>query len=124
MTAAKQRVALVSPAGQARSTLAGYLRNAGFDIHECDELGVPSSFGALVVVSTGGASGNELVTEVRSWIKLTKTQRVVVVTSKPTVFKDLLAVHGERLRVLAAPAFGWDLVDALRSAEPVGPHGA
>jgi hypothetical protein len=124
MTATKQRVALVSVAGEARSMLAGYLRNAGFDIHECDELGVPSSFGALVVVSARDSGSDELLAEVRSWIKLTKTQRVVVVTSKPTAFKELVAVHGERLRVLPAPAFGWDLVDALRSSEPTRPRGA
>lgn len=124
MTGAKLRVALVSPAGEARSALAGYLRNAGFDIHECDELGVPSSFGALVVVNPQDAGSDDLLSSVRSWIKLTKTQRVVVVTSKPTAFKELLAIHGERLRVLPAPAFGWDLVDALRASEPTRPRGA
>jgi hypothetical protein len=120
----KQRVALVAAPGEARSSLAGYLRNAGFDVHECDELAVPSSFGALVAVSARDGTSDALLADVRSWIKLTKTQRVVVVTSKPTAFKDLLAAHGERLHVLAAPAFGWDLVDALRSAEPVRPRGA
>jgi hypothetical protein len=124
MTATKQCIALVSAAGDARSSLAGYLRSAGFDVHECEELAVPSSFGALVVLSARDAGGDELLGDVRSWIKLTKTQRVVVVTSKPTVFKELLATHGERLHVLAAPAFGWDLVDALRSSEPARPRGA
>jgi hypothetical protein len=127
MTAAKQRVALVSAAGEVRSALAGYLRSAGFDVHECEELGVPSSFAALIVLSdpnAPNAASDQLREAVRSWIKVTKSQRVVVVTSRPTAFKDLLAVHGERLHVLPAPAFGWDLVDALRAAEPTRPRGA
>jgi len=127
MTATKQRVALVSAAGEAREALAGYLRSAGFEVHECEELAVPSSFGALVVLSAPNAqaaASDQLLGVVRSWIKVTKTQRVVVVTPRPTAFKDLLAVHGERLYVLPAPAFGWELVDALRAAEPTRPRGA
>jgi hypothetical protein len=124
MTTRKQRVALISVAGAARSSLAGYLSSAGFDIHECDALAAPSSFGALVAVSARDGGTDALLADVRSWIKLTKTQRVVVVTSKPTAFKELLAAHGERLHVLAAPVFGWELVDALRSAESGRPRGA
>jgi hypothetical protein len=117
----KQRLALISTAGEHRTALAGYLTNAGFEVHECDELAVPSAFAALVAIHT---SSDTLLAEVRSWIKLTKHQRVVVVTSTPTAFRELVAVHGERLRVLPAPAFGWDLVDALRATEPTRPRGA
>jgi hypothetical protein len=117
VTAAKQRVVLVSEASDTRTALAGYLRNAGFDVHECDELALPDSFGALVAISTQDTS-DTLLADVKSWIKLTKNQRVVVVTSKPTLFKALVAAHGERLYVLPAPAFGWELVDALRASEP------
>ena len=119
MTAIR-RVALVSIDALTRGPLAGYLTRAGFEVHECAELAVPSSFGALILVSQDGA----LLGEVRSWIKLTKTQRVVVVTSKPAALKTLVAAHPNRLFVLPAPAFGWELVDALRAREPERPRGA
>lgn len=122
MTTAR-RVALVSEAGHTRTALAGYLKNAGFDVHECDELSVPASFSALVAIGATD-SGDGLVADVRSWIKVTKNQRVVVVTKKPTAFKELIAAHGDRLFVLPAPAFAWELVDALRATEPARPRGA
>jgi hypothetical protein len=124
VTAARHRVALVSPAGEARAALAGYLTRAGFDVHEYEELAVPSSFAALVAIGAHDAPSDRLRAEVWSWIKLTKIQRVVVVTSKPTAFRDLVVAHGERLYVLPAPVFGWDLVDALRATEPTRPRGA
>lgn len=124
MSATKRRVALVSAAGETRTALAGYLRNAGFDVHECEELSVPRSFGALVVISSHDISSDALVAEVRSWLGLTRNLRVVVVTSQPRALRALLAAHGERLYVLAAPVFGWDLVDALRATEPPPPRGA
>ena len=124
MMATKCRVALISVAGETRTALAGYLKSAGFDVHECDELSVASGFGALVVLSPYDTSSDALVAEVVSWIKLTKTQRIVVVTSKPTALRDLVLSHGERLYVLPAPVFGWDLVDVLRSTEPTRPRSA
>jgi hypothetical protein len=117
----KRRVALISSTGHPRTELAGYLRNAGFDVHECEEMSLPSAFAALVVI--GGESAEEIA-DVQSWMKVAKTQRVVVVTPKPTAFKYLLAIHGHRLQVLPAPVFGWDLVDALRAAPPARPRGA
>jgi hypothetical protein len=106
-----------------RTALARYLNTVGFDVFECDELALPASFAALVAISAGDAS-DALLTDVKSWMKLTKNQRIVVVTTTPTMFKDLLAAHGERLYVLPAPAFGWELVDALRASEPSRPSGA
>lgn len=124
MTASKRRVALVSAPGEMRTALARYLEKSGFDVHACEELAVPSGFGAVVVISAQDASADAVVANVRSWIKVTRSQRVVVVTSKPTALRDLLATHGDRLHVLAAPAFGWDLIDAIRATEPSRPRGA
>ena len=119
---AKPRVALVSIDDEARSTLGSYLKNAGFDVHEYAELVLPSSFGALVLIGQHESS-ELLVAHVRSWLKLAKTQRVIVVTSRPTALKDLVVSHGERLYVLAAPIFAWEVVDALRAANPTRPRG-
>ena len=124
MTAPKRRIALIASADETRAVLAGYLTGTGFDVHECDELSVPSSFGALVVIGGPRTSTERHLASVRSWIKLTKIQRVVVVTTRPMAWRDLLATHGERLTVLPAPVFGWDLVDALRATEPTRPRGA
>jgi len=114
MTAGRRRVALVSEAGEARTVLAAYLESAGFDVHPCDELALPAGFSALVAISATDSTA-DLVACVRSWMRLTKRQQVVVVTPKPTLFKELVAASGDRLHVLPAPAFGWELVDALRS---------
>jgi hypothetical protein len=46
------------------------------------------------------------------------------VVPTPTALKDLVVAHGERLFVLAAPVFGWELVDALRKPVPTRPRGA
>lgn len=118
-----RRVALVSIADDNRAAIATYLQSAGFNVHPCEELAVPSSFGALVLLGDE-AAGADTVAYVRSWMKLTKSQRVVVVTSKPTGLRDLVATYAGRLFVLPAPVFGWDLVDALRAAEPPRPRGA
>jgi hypothetical protein len=123
MTAGRRRVALVSEAGQARTVLAAYLESAGFDVHPCDELALPAAFTALVAISAPDSS-EDLVACVRSWIELTRSQHVIVVTPKPTLFKQLIAASGDRLHVLPAPAFGWELVDALRSPPPTRPRRA
>lgn len=119
-----KRIALVSGAADTRRALAEYLTNAGFDVHECDELAVPSAFTALVLIGGRDDSGDALAGLVRSWMRVAKLQRVVVVTPKPKALTGLVASYGERLRVLPAPTFGWDLVDALRSSTPPRPKGA
>jgi hypothetical protein len=121
MTAGRRHVALVSRASETRAALADYLTNAGFEVHACDELAAPASpasfasFGALVWLGGHGESSESIEGAVRSLMKLARTQRVVVVTSRPKALTDLVASHGERLHVLPAPVFGWTLVDALRA---------
>ena len=124
MNPIKRRVALVAAGDAARTALADYLRHAGFDIHACDELAIPNAFDALVAVSASDISSDALVRDVRSWIRSTRSQRIVVVTSKPIALKDLVIAHGERLFVLPAPVFGWELVDVLRKPVPARPRGA
>ncbi len=119
MTAVKRSIALVARADAARSELAGYLRGAGFDVHECEALEVTTGLFALVAVGD-----QELVANVRSWLRSGRGHRVLVVTSRPTAFKELVASHFERLYILPAPAFGWDVVDALRAGPPARPRGA
>lgn len=119
-----RRVALVSIADRHRSELAAYLRGTGFDVHEYDQLDIVGSFDALVLLIDEG-QGGDIVARVRPWMKPSKHQRVVIVTSQPAALRDLVAIHGDRLSVLPAPAFGWELVDALRiPPADGGPRGA
>lgn len=120
----KRRIALVSRERELRTKLALYLRSAGFEVHESDELALPSSFTALVLIFEHDLNGDMLQATVRSWLKLTKAQRVVVVTWKPAALESLAAAH-ERLFVLAAPVFGWQIVDVLRAVRgPLRPRTA
>lgn len=124
MMAPPRRLALVSEDGATQATLASYLRETGFEVHECAELALPTSFAALVLISQSETSSDAILAHIRSWLRLTRTQRVVVVTPKPAALKDLVLAHGDRLIVLPAPVFGWEVVDALRATEPRRPRGA
>lgn len=115
VTAGRRRVALLARASQTRNALADYLSNAGFEVHACDELAAPASCGALIWIGGPGESSDSTAGAVRSLMKLARTQRVVVVTSRPKALAELAATHGARLHVLPAPVFGWSLVDALRA---------
>lgn len=120
----RQRIALVSDDRPTRRALARYLTSAGFQVYECDELAGTASCSALVLLADLRATADALDALVCSWLALAKAQRIVVVTAKPHALTELLAMHAERLFVLAAPAFGWDLVDALRAAPALGPRRA
>ena len=115
-------VALVPVAGNQQNVLARYLTGAGFDVHECGELTVASSFGAVVWLARDGEGG--LVARVRAWLRSARPHRIVVVTARPAMLRELAATHPERLLVLPAPTFGWDVVDALRAPSTPGPRGA
>lgn len=122
MTAQHRRVALVAGADEHRSDLTQYLANAGFEVHPCEALAVAASFGAVVWLAGDGA--HDLVARVRSWLRSTRPHRIVVVTFRPAALRALAAASPGRVVVLPAPAFGWDLVDALRSKIPPGPRSA
>ena len=44
--------------------------------------------------------------------------RLVVISSRPTGWKALALAFADHLIVLAAPSFGWEIVDALRANPP------
>lgn len=119
---AERRIALVAAADRQRTALAEYLGGAGFDVHECDELTVAGSFAGVVWLADGAA--DDPAVRVRSWLRTARPHRIVVVTTRPVALRELAAAHPERLFVLPAPAFGWDLVDALRATPSTGPRGA
>ena len=116
------RVALIGSASDNRSTTAAYLKSAGFDVHVYVELGVPTGFEGVVLLREG--DGAAIAHQVRAWMKTARSLRVVVVTPKPFELRDVAATFGERIAVLAAPVFGWQVVDALRAPPAAGPRGA
>ena len=119
---ADRRVALVASAGEQRLAVARYLEGAGYDIHECDELAVAGAFSAVIWLA--GDTARDLGPRARSWLRSTPPYRVVIVTARPAMLRALVASHPERLFVLPAPTFAWDLLDALRATPAPRPRGA
>lgn len=109
------RVAIVSIDNRARRDLARYVTKAGFDVHELEDIPLPSGFAGLVLIEN---QDTPLLARLRPLLRLTRRQVIVVITSKPASLHELVAAHSQRLVVLAAPAFGWDVVDALRATVP------
>lgn len=105
-------VALVSQPDTARAQIAKYLRDGGFDVFECEELSIARRFFGIVVVDDLDRAALARA-RVQTWIKLKRPPRVIVVSSKPASWKEL--AHSDHVVVIAAPAFGWDIVDALRA---------
>ncbi len=116
------KVALVSIVDRARTSLAEYLRNAGFDVHVCEELAIASSFAAVILLGHE-MTAEQLRVKVRSWLK-GKPQTIVVVTARPSALELLRTGHPGRLVVFPPPVFGWDVVDALRAGHPSRPRSA
>lgn len=114
-------VALVARAGKSRAQIAKYLRDGGYEVFECDGLSIGSQFVGVVIVDDTGPS-EAMRVRVRSWLRLSKSPRVVVISSKPSGWKALSMAHSDDVYVLAAPAFGWEIVDALRATPPALPH--
>lgn len=106
-------VALVGRPGPARLQLASYLRAGGFDVRECRDTTIPRTADGVVVVDEKGAAAS-LRKRVQAWLAEVAQRRVVVVSTRPAAWKELVAAHAARLVVLAAPVFGWVIVDALR----------
>lgn len=114
-------VALVASADKSRAQIAKYLRDGGYEVFECEELAIANQFVGVVIVDDAEAS-EPTRARVQAWLKHTKSPRVVVISSKPSGWKALSMAHSDDVYVLAAPAFGWEIVDALRATPPTLPH--
>lgn len=113
-------VAVVARANDSRSHIARYLRDGGYDVFECEDLAIPTQFAGIVMVDDLDPS-DATRARVRSWLRLRRSPRVVIISTKPAGWKAIALAHSDQLRVLAAPAFSWDLLDALRAAHPSSP---
>lgn len=106
-------IALVGRPGPARLQLASYLRADGFAVHECRDTASPRTAAGVVVVDEQGAPAS-LRRRVQAWLADVAKRRVVVISTRPAAWNDLVAAHAARFVVLPAPVFGWAIVDALR----------
>jgi hypothetical protein len=114
-------VALVARADKSRTQIAKYLRDGGYDVFECDDLAIANEFVGIIIVDDAEPS-EAMRVRVQSWLRLGKSPRVVVISSKPSGWKALSRAHSHDVYILAAPAFGWEIVDALRATPPMLPH--
>jgi hypothetical protein len=113
-------VALVARPDQSRTQIAKYLRDGGYEVFECEDLATASQFVGVVVVDAEASEPARA--RVQAWLRCDTSPRVVVISSKPTGWKALSMAHSDDVYVLAAPAFGWEVVDALRATSPTSPH--
>lgn len=113
-------VALVARADKSRIQIAKYLRDGGYEVFECEELAIASRFVGVVMVDTDASERARA--SVQGWLRGSTSPRIVVISSKPSGWKALSMAHNDDVYVLAAPAFGWEILDALRATPPTLPH--
>jgi hypothetical protein len=106
-------VAVVGPAGAARTKVAKCVGDAGIAVLEMDELTTPRRFIAIVVVDERDDPSDGRA-RVMAWLGIGST-RIVVMTPKPAAWTPLARSYERRLAVLPAPAFSWQIVDCLRA---------
>jgi len=124
LNADRASVALVARADAVRTQIANYLVAGGYQVFECEDLVSPGRFARVVIVDDPDGPVELVRTRVQAWNKIARPPRVVVISSKPALWKPLAFAHNDELFVLAAPAFGWEIVDALRAASPETPRNA
>ena len=91
-----------------------YLEDVGFMVQAFrTPVGAPRE-GTLVWLTDHASDDRTVIDTVRGWLGQKGKLRAIVVTHRPVRLKQVAAdLHG-RVLLLAAPVFGWQLVDALR----------
>jgi hypothetical protein len=105
-------VALVSL--EPNEELARYLEDVGFEVREYrTPLGAPRE-GTLVWLATATNDARTVIDTVRVWLGGKHKLRAIVVTDRPSRLKEATEDVYQRVCLLPAPVFRWQLVDALR----------
>jgi hypothetical protein len=108
----QRRVALVST--EPHDALVRYLEDLGFVVRAFrTPLGAPRE-GTLVWLADPASDDRTVIDTVRTWIAAKASRRAIVVTDRPVRLKEVIEDTRGRVMLLAAPVFGWQLVDALR----------
>ena len=115
-------LALVVRDAATRARLAGYLRDAGFEVQPFEHAPPMATTTSTVVWVIADEDGpKEAAMLVRSWLISRSHRRAVIVTRSPSSIRGALQVDEGRLQILVPPVFPWQLVDAVRlSAKAVG----
>jgi hypothetical protein len=104
-------VALASTEPQ--DELARYLERFGFNVRPVRApLGAPRE-GTLVWIPTH-TNERTVIDTVRTWLGAKTKLRAIIVSDRPVRLKEASEDARGCVLVLAAPVFGWQLVDALR----------
>ena len=107
-----RHVALVSV--EPHESLVRYLEDVGFVVRAVrTPLGAPRE-GPLVWLADRESDDRTVVDTMRVWLGAKARLRAIVVTERPVRLRHATEDSRGRVLVLAAPVFGWQLVDALR----------
>jgi hypothetical protein len=107
-----RQVALVS--SEPHDELQRYLEDVGFSVRGFrTPLGAPRE-GTLVWLAERATDDRSIIDTVRVWLGAKPRLRAIVVTERPARLKQAAEDARGRVLLLAAPVFGWQLVDALR----------
>lgn len=94
--------------------LVRYLEDVGFEVRAVRApLGAPRE-GTLVWLTDGTSDDRSVIDTVRLWLGTKAKLRAIIVTARPVPLKEASDDARRRVLLLAAPVFGWQLVDALR----------
>ena len=104
-------VALVSD--EPHPDLVRYLQAVGFVVGTQRRPAQVRREGVLVWLLDHGSDDKMVLETVRTGLG-GKALRAILVTDRPVRLKELADDHRGRVVLLPAPAFGWQLVDALR----------
>lgn len=110
-----QTVALLTNDPRMREELRGYLERAGYQVRLVAR---PENRARSLVWLTEDLEDREpaaIASALVTWLSAPDERRAVLVTSKPAAFAELGRSYSDRLSVLAAPVFAWQVIDAIRA---------
>jgi NADPH:quinone reductase-like Zn-dependent oxidoreductase len=106
-------VTLVASDAQNRAEISRYLQRSGFEVRRSR---VSDERCTMVWLTEPGGDLTEVIDTIIAWLAEGDLRCAIVVTMRPAAFRRLLEEGSGRLVVLPAPAFGWQIVDALWAA--------
>jgi hypothetical protein len=103
-------VTLVASNTQSRAAVSRYLQRSGFHVRRPR---VSDDQCTMVWLTEHDGDFSQVADAVEAWLAEANLRCAIVVTMRPAAFRHLVERDGQRVVVLPAPAFGWQIVDAL-----------
>ncbi|HWU88821.1 MAG TPA: hypothetical protein VN253_16255 [Kofleriaceae bacterium] len=101
--------------------LVRYLEGVGFEVRPVRAPRDAPREGTLVWLTDPATDDGIVIDNLRLWLGTKAKLRAIVVTDRPVRLKQASEEARGRVRLLPAPVFGWQLVDALRDGESAAP---